>query len=170
MLLTFSGLPGTGKSTLAQSISERLSTVYLRIDTIEQAIRSSNVLASDIGPAGYIVAYQLAAENLRLGRSVIADSVNPLQITRDSWAEVAHKANVQLIEIEIICSDKSEHRQRIEQRTADIDGLRLPTWEAVTQLNYEPWRTHPIVIDTAHKKIQEAQDELHDQIIQLTRR
>jgi predicted kinase len=166
MLIVFSGLPGTGKSTLARMMATRLSSVYLRIDTIEQAIRSSDVLAGEVGPAGYIVAYQIAADNLRVGRSVVADSVNPLQVTRESWVEIAQKSNARLIEVEIICSDETEHRQRIEQRTSDIDGLRLPTWEVVMRLKYEPWRTPPIVIDTAHKTVQEAQDELYRRIIE----
>ncbi len=36
MLIIFSGLPGSGKSTIARTLSERLNAVYLRVDTIEQ--------------------------------------------------------------------------------------------------------------------------------------
>ena len=39
VLYIFSGLPGTGKTTLAKEISKILRTVYIRIDTIEQGIR-----------------------------------------------------------------------------------------------------------------------------------
>lgn len=39
MLIIFSGLPGCGKSTIARALAKRLGAVYLRIDTIEQAIR-----------------------------------------------------------------------------------------------------------------------------------
>ena len=53
------------------------------IDTIEQAIRDSGVLAGAVGPAGYIVGYGIAETNLRLGHVVIADSVNPISITRN---------------------------------------------------------------------------------------
>src|SRR5579872_7432462 len=83
VLIVFAGLPGTGKSTIAQQLAERLDAVYVRIDSIEQAIRASGVLpdGADIGPAGYMAAYRLAADNLRLGRAVIADSVNPLNVT-----------------------------------------------------------------------------------------
>jgi predicted kinase len=82
MLIVFGGLPGTGKTTLARALSKERQAVYLRVDTIEQALRSSGMLAGDVGPAGYLVAYALADSNLLLGRDVVADSVNPLAITR----------------------------------------------------------------------------------------
>ena len=38
-LYIFAGLPGTGKSTLAQQLARRFKAVHLRIDTIEQGLR-----------------------------------------------------------------------------------------------------------------------------------
>lgn len=34
------------------------------------------------------MAYAIAEDNLRVGRTVIADSVNPLQLTRNTWLDV----------------------------------------------------------------------------------
>ena len=39
-----------------------------------------------LGPAGYLVAYRLAEENCRIGTTVVADSVNPFNMTRDASA------------------------------------------------------------------------------------
>lgn len=39
MLIVFSGLPSTGKTTVASDLATRTSAVYLRIDTIEQAVQ-----------------------------------------------------------------------------------------------------------------------------------
>jgi predicted kinase len=49
MLIVFGGLPGTGKTTLARAFAQRRRATYLRIDTIEQALRSSEMLAGDVG-------------------------------------------------------------------------------------------------------------------------
>lgn len=149
MLIIFSGLPGTGKSTIAQILSERLQAVYLRIDTIEQAIRSADDQDRDLGPLGYIIAGEVARDNLRTGATVIADSVNPLALTRDAWRDIALAEGRPFLEIEIICSDTQEHRSRVQNRSADISGLVLPDWEAVIQRRYEPWDRSRLQLDSA---------------------
>ena len=37
MLIVFSGLPGTGKTTIAKALAAATAAVYLRVDTIEHA-------------------------------------------------------------------------------------------------------------------------------------
>ena len=125
MLIVFGGLPGTGKTKVAKALAQKLDAVYLRVDTIEQALRSSAVLKTDVGPAGYVVAYRLAEDNLRIGRVVVADSVNSLQVTRDGWLPVAEQASTRAAEVEFICSDAVEHRRRVETRRSDIEELKL---------------------------------------------
>ena len=56
MLIVFGGLPGVGKTTLARAVARKMEAVYLRVDTIEQALRTSNMLQAEVGPAGYLVA------------------------------------------------------------------------------------------------------------------
>jgi predicted kinase len=164
MLYIFGGLPGTGKSSLSSRLARHRRAVYLRIDTIEQAIKAAG--RALVGPEGYQVAYGLAVDNLRLGATVVADSVNPLEITRAAWREAAGLAKCPYLEIEVICSNASEHRTRIESRTADITGLRLPTWQDVVDRDYAPWTTSHIVINTAGRSLNQSFAELVD-ILQL---
>jgi predicted kinase len=148
MLVVFGGLPGTGKTTIARAIAMRLSATYLRIDEIEQAIRSAGGLA-DIGQTGYAVANALAASNLRNGSLVLADCVNPVRESRQRWRETAARVQKPLLEVEVICSDPTEHRRRVEERRSDIDGLVPPTWQEVLSREYSPWPEPHLVIDTA---------------------
>jgi predicted kinase len=157
-LYIFAGLPGTGKSELAKNLARERRAVYLRIDTIEQALRDSASL--DRGGEGYDIAYRIASDNLRLGLDVVADSVNPIRATRAAWREVALLAGVPFVEIEVICSSGSEHQKRVESRTTDIPGLILPTWRGVLSREYDLWETEHIVIDTAGKTIDESNAEL----------
>jgi len=111
---------------------------------------------------GYHVGYAVAEDNLRLGRTVIADSVNPLRLTRDVWIAVAGRAQVGATEVEVTCSDPLRHRERAEARPGDIGGLRLPTWEEVVSREYEPCNREHIVIDTTGKSVVESVKELRE--------
>jgi predicted kinase len=138
---------------LARILANELGALYLRIDTIEQALRNSEVLAGPVEDAGYRVAYAVAADNLRLGWPVVADSVNPLRITRDAWRAVAVGVDARVIEIEVVCSDSTEHRRRVESRHTDIPGLSPPSWEEVSAREYHLWDCARIVIDTANTSV-----------------
>jgi predicted kinase len=147
VLYIFAGLPGAGKTTLARRLARHVGAAYLRIDTIERALHGASGAAA--GPEGYVVAYHVAEDNLRLGTPVVADSVNPLNVTRAAWREVAANAAAASVEIEVVCSDVAEHRARIESRATLAAGSPALTWDEVRARAYEPWDTSPLVIDTA---------------------
>ena len=119
-------------------------------------MRASRLIAGAMNDAGYRVAYALAEDNLRLGHTVIADSVNPLTVTCDAWHAVAARAAVPALEVELICSDPSEHRHRVESRSTDIVGLNLPSWQQVESREYEPWLSDHLVIDTARQSVEDS--------------
>ena len=147
MLIVFAGLPGVGKTTIARELARQAGAVFVRIDSIEYGIRQS-ARHAPVEDAGYRAAYAVAEDNLRAGLTVIADSVNPLQITRDAWRGVGERAGVRVIEVEVVCSDVSEHRRRVETRGTDFPGWTL-TWQEVVDREYHSWDRDRIVLDTA---------------------
>lgn len=151
MLIIIGGLPATGKSTLATALGAEFNAVHLRIDTIEQAIVHCGFGAQPLGPVGYDIGYALAADFLRQGVSVIAESVNPLAVTRDAWRAAGDGFPV--IEVEVVCSDPVEHRRRVTGRTSDVEGLIKPSWSAIQDREYEPWDRSPVVVDTAGRSV-----------------
>ncbi|NOU49067.1 AAA family ATPase [Pseudoalteromonas sp. JBTF-M23] len=162
MLYIFGGLPGTGKSELSKYLSETIGAVYLRIDTIEQTLKNHAI--KQIYDEGYQVASTIASENLKLGQSVVADSTNPVNESRELWRNTAISASAQFIEIEIICSDLKEHKQRIETRVSDIPELQLPTWKSVIEREYHQWTTERVVVDTAGRTLEQSKHVLMNAI------
>ena len=156
VLIVFSGLPGTGKTTISKALALRMRAVYLRIDTIEQAMKASG--AENIGPAGYAVANAVAEANLLLGHSVVADCVNPVRASRIGWRKVAEQAPASLADIHLFCSDAVEHKRRVKERVADVPGHVLPTWEAVTHRAFEPRDDDYLLLDTAKMSLVELVD------------
>ena len=149
MLIVFGGLPGTGKSTIAKALAAKNAFAYVRIDEIENALSLHVEPKRKVGAEGYYVAFAVSLSNLRLGNTVVTDSVNPVSGSRDGWRQIAEQAGVPLLEVECVCSDAAEHRRRVETRATDVTGWTLPSWDEVRSREYEFWATGPFVIDTA---------------------
>ena len=167
VLIVFSGLPGTGKTTISKALAARLRAVYLRIDTIEQALKAAG--AERIGPAGYAVANVLAEANLLLGHSIVADCVNPVRDSREGWSKVAAVASIKLVDFHLVCSDVAEHRRRVEERFADIPGHILPTWEAVTQHEFDTRDDDHLLLDTGTTSPAELVDRCYAHVADMRR-
>lgn len=154
-LIVFAGLPASGKSTIARQVATTTRAVWLRVDTMDQAIWASGTAPRDLRDWTYRAAQAVAADNLKLGHDVIADCVNDWQAARDGWEAAATQSGATVVWLEIVCSDPTEHRRRVETRPHDIPGLALPDWDAVTARDYHPWNRDHVSIDTAHKSIAE---------------
>lgn len=149
-LVEFSGLPGTGKSTLARRLATDTKAVWLRIDEIEGAMRRNGLTAEQTGIAAYSVAHDVAANQLARGLTVIADAVNPVAEARAGWRDLARSAGVDHVVVETVCSDAGEHRRRVESRASDIPGWVYPTWTQVlrSKSEYQPRTGDRLVLDT----------------------
>jgi len=158
VLFILSGRPASGKSSLARRLAAEYGAAWLRIDTIEQALR--DLLAVEVQGEGYRLAYRVAADNLGLGLSVVADSCNPWELTRGEWRAVAAELGAEAVDIEVVCSDPAEHRRRVETRTSEVAGLRLHDREAICARRYDPWSGRRITIDTAGRSEEESFEEL----------
>lgn len=157
-LFIFAGLPCSGKTTLARRLAADLGAAYLRIDTIEQALR--DLCHVQVEGEGYRLAYRVAADNLRLGSNVVADSCNPIELTRREWEGVAQAEGAGFVNVEIVCSDSAEHRRRVEERTDSIPGLQLPTWDDVVAREYHLWSVARVRIDTAGRTPEASYEQL----------
>ncbi|MEP4978249.1 AAA family ATPase [Ascidiaceihabitans sp.] len=155
ILVSLSGLPGVGKTTLAKALAAKVKAVYLRVDSIETALKNSALRVNSAEDAGYLAVASVALDNLLLGFDVIADSVNPVEITRNLWAETAVFGHALLLNVEVVCSDKALHRNRVEVRASDIQGLVVPTWQQVSDRTFEPWLEDRVLVDTSINDIDE---------------
>src|ERR1700709_119890 len=121
MLIAMAGLPGAGKSTVAEVIGNRLGYAILSVDPIESAILFSGIDSDQpTGLAAYLVAEAIADAALANGQTIIVDAVNAVDPAREQWVNLAKKHGEQLRFIEVVCSDTELHRERLEARDRNL--------------------------------------------------
>ena len=138
-LVIFSGLPGAGKSTLADRLARELRWPLLRIDDLVVD------LPADAGPAFWdekaLVLLTLAEAQLVLGMSVILDSVF-MGLDRIHAQELARTCSAAFRPIYCFVSDESRWRQRVTQRAEMLQNSAVATWERIAHQreHFQPWQ------------------------------
>jgi predicted kinase len=152
MLIVMSGLPGVGKSAVADAIGRALPAAVISVDPIESAMRRSGIGADQpTGLAAYVVADSLTRHIVGLDQSVVVDAVNAVAPARDQWRAIAAEHEVPMRIIEVVCSDAETHRRRLAARTrAHLLDFPEPTWTDVqrTRDEFEPWTDERLVLDS----------------------
>lgn len=145
------GLPGSGKSAVAEDLATSLGCAVLSVDPVEAAMWRAGVGRDQpTGLAAYVVVEVLAAEQLALGHDVIIDAVNGVEPAREQWRQLAERMGSVLQFIEVRCSDEREHRRRLETRERGIEGFPEPTWESVQErrAGFREWGDERLVLDS----------------------
>ena len=172
-LIIFSGLPGTGKSTLAEAVGSALrvpvfakdwleATLLRHLHPICQANRAYGAMQvsvikpthkdKSLGSASYELLTVLAERQLILGQSVILDSVAATKTIRSAWHQLAEHYHANSRIIECVCSDESFHRSQLKQRQRNIPGWHELEWSEVERVKqyYSPWEGEHLVLDMTH--------------------
>jgi len=155
-LIIFSGLPGTGKSTLAEAVGKTFGIPVFAKDWLESSLLQSELKPTradkSLGFAGYELLTILAERQLMLGQSVILDSVAASQTIRSTWRQLSEQYHAHYRVIECICSDESFHRARLKGRRRNIPGWHELEWSEVERVRgyYLPWESERLVLDMIH--------------------
>lgn len=140
LLVLVTGLPGTGKSTVAESASVLLDAPLLAHDWAMSGLRpypEIQAALDSMEPAGHravgwSILGALARAHLGRERSVILDGVaRAAEVTR--CQEVAREEGGRLVVILTECADPEVHRLRIEGRRRAIPNWYELDWDHVQQ-------------------------------------
>ena len=152
-LIVFSGLPGTGKTALAEFTGRTCRLPVFSVAWVIGALADSGLLdRANRGPVAYSVLTMLARRQLELGQSAVLDGMCGRESVRAEWRRLAGQHAAMFLPIECVCSDEQLHRRRIEARDERIPGWPDPGWEHVEEMRgrYEAWATPRLVIDAVN--------------------
>lgn len=145
-LILFSGLPGCGKTSLAQQIVRDLGCAYFAKDRIQRVLNDYIEGAEPVH--GYRLLLDMAAEHLALGVDVVVDAVFPMAGFRDIAEQLAQKYQAQFLPVWCICSDEVVWVSRFQERVQYVPG-----WTPVgldkareVQAYFEAWERPDILI------------------------
>lgn len=152
-LIIFSGLPGAGKSRLAEAIGRELGIPVFAKDWLEATLLLSGLKPvtedKSLGSAGYQLLTVLAERQFRLTQSVILDSVAGTRSIQSTWRKLSEQYGADRRVIECICSDESLHRLRLADRKRDIPGWHELEWSEIERVKqyYASWEGEHLVLD-----------------------
>jgi predicted kinase len=152
-LIVFGGLPGVGKSTLADAVGRALRTPVFAIDWLLGALTPfGGRHFDDLWGIGTEQLTTLAVRQLALGQSVILDSPMEEPPLRDRWRSLASRCGAAYVPILCVCPDTEEHRRRLEGRQRGIAGWHnAGNWGNVADraARFPPWGEAMVVDTTA---------------------
>jgi predicted kinase len=145
MVVTTSGLPGTGKTTLAQALARRLGMVHVATDVVRK--RLAGLEPTDHSRAGsedglysaemtrrtYAAVRAAGARWLRRGVSVVLDGTFTEPRQRDLVGRLAGRLGVPLLLV-VTTTDDETIRRRLEARESDPANASDATWPVYQDL------------------------------------
>lgn len=178
-LWVFCGLPATGKSALAEELSEALALVLFQSDRIRKERKEHAPLTEEIVPFGegiyrgamrqriYAQMFALAQEELKKGRSVILDATFSRAKWREEARQLATDLDTNIIFVECDSTIKTIRARLIqrEQPLLSISDARLEHLEDMVKA-FEPLREIP---DNMHLRLDTDQSPTRSFLELLTR-
>jgi predicted kinase len=117
-LIVVCGLPGTGKTTVAGAVAERLDANRYRSDVIRKELRAEPDYTDAETRAVYGELFQRARRSLDGGTDVVLDATFRARSDRRQAAAVAAAAGASCTVVEVEC-ETAVDRERIDRRTDD---------------------------------------------------
>jgi predicted kinase len=154
MLIIFSGLPGTGKSTLANRLARELRWPLLRIDDIVNNIPDNPTV--DFWDSQVEVLLTLTETQLELGLDVIIDSVF-MNTDRQHAQAIAQKHQAHFRPIYTFLSDDKIWEERLTKRYIELNNPAVSTWEQVKyqRTHFRPWEPDTALFVDALNSLEE---------------
>lgn len=162
-----SGLPGVGKTSIAEIVAARTGSVHLSVDAVEDSMLACGLPRGwVVGVAAYEATRAMAELNLGLGHDVVVGAVDDSDEARQTWRAAAARTGTDIQFMHLVISDMQEHRQRLRGRDRGLVHVGEPTWSDVQhrRADYAAWSDAVVEVDTGGRTAEEVAELLVDRI------
>jgi predicted kinase len=146
-LLQMSGVPGSGKSTIAQHVGARYGAIVVDLDVVRTAVLDGGVPVEDSGRIAYPVVYALTRSFLDQGFSVVIDSPCQYEEIIATGRQIADERGVAYRYVECRTDDLTviDHRlrarnpMRSQRRGVGVPPVDLGQADSTGEQEFRGW-------------------------------
>lgn len=149
-LVIFSGLPGTGKTTLATRLASELQRPLLCIDDVVGEVPDD--AGFSFWDSKITILLNLLETQLKTGLDVIVDSVF-MNVDRHHAQKLARKYDARFLPIYVFVSDDHVWRERVEARLSKSNLKDTADWEQIEhqRRHFRAWEPDTaLFLDSLH--------------------
>lgn len=188
-LVFFVGVAGTGKTTVARKIADRIPAAFLDRDTVggrfvEKILemngldvndRDSDFYKKHLRDLEYDTTMDICIENLAAGQNVFMISPFTAELKNKQWIEDVisaaglTKKEVDVKVIVVTLSDMETQKQRIIDRQTERDTWKLEHWDDfkhrvqfVPEINWDIPKSSVLVFDNSGDLTREKVDSVYE--------
>lgn len=163
-LVIFSGLPGTGKSTLAYKLAQKLHWPLLVIDDVIGEVPENPDLA--FWDSKVAVLLDLMETQLSLGLDVVVESVF-MNMDRYHAQKLARKYHASFLPIYTFLSDDEIWEERVTARYKKLNSKNAATWEQVQHQreHFREWEPQTALFIDSTKSLDQNFAEVLDFVV-----
>ncbi|WP_137284698.1 AAA family ATPase [Halorussus salinisoli] len=146
-LVVVCGLPGVGKTTVAEDISDRLDGRLLRTDVIRKEILSDPDYTEEEARMVYREMFDRARESVEDGESVVLDGTFKDTVYRDHATDLSESLDADFRLVKVECAAEVV-RDRIESREGDESDADFDV-HAMYREQFDPISLDHVTVDNS---------------------
>lgn len=150
MLIVVCGLPGTGKSTVANVIAKKVKGIVVNTDVIRKKLFLRPTYERWEKALVYKVMFLVADYLLKIKRVCILDAVFPRKSQRKTAKEIAEKNNTKIYFVECVCNeDVIKERMKRRFKRKEVSDANFEIYLKLKK-EWEPIKFKHFIVDTTH--------------------